>query len=148
MLADTLNTHPHAPSVRGGFATTPFTAAVALSVSCMTSNAWALCRAVLSMLMQAEGGLRAVTGIGDAAVAVADSPDFFAEVSQCLQRQSLRYFVYGPVGMGSLHIRPELICTHQARWCVTNNCSMALQPLPCSMAHLPASMAMAACGKA
>jgi FAD/FMN-containing dehydrogenase len=71
-------------------------------------RAWALRRGALSMLMQAEGGLRAVTGIEDAAVAVADLPGFFAEVSELLQRQSLPFFVYGPVGMGSLHIRPEL----------------------------------------
>ena len=71
-------------------------------------HAWTLRRAALSMLMQAEGGLRAVTGIEDAAVAIADLPDFFAEVSELLRRQSLPFYVYGAVGMGSMHIRPEL----------------------------------------
>jgi FAD/FMN-containing dehydrogenase len=60
------------------------------------------------MLMGAEGGLRALTGIEDAAVSVGDLPMFYREVGELLARDGLAHYAYGPVGMGSLHIRPEL----------------------------------------
>jgi FAD/FMN-containing dehydrogenase len=69
---------------------------------------WALRRAALKMLMEAEGGLRAITGIEDAAVAVKDLPAYYAEVQTILAGAGLAHYVYGPVGMGSLHVRPEL----------------------------------------
>lgn len=68
---------------------------------------WALRRAALKMLMQAEGGLRAFTGIEDAAVSVEDLADYYVEVQTLLAAEGLAHYVYGPVGMGSLHIRPE-----------------------------------------
>jgi len=68
---------------------------------------WALRRAALKMLMQAEGGLRAFTGIEDAAVAVEELAEFYAEVQALLAAEGLAHYAYGPVGMGSLHIRPE-----------------------------------------
>jgi FAD/FMN-containing dehydrogenase len=69
---------------------------------------WALRRASLGMLMGAEGGLQAVTGIEDAAVAPRDLPGFYREVRALLDAEGLEHFAYGPVGMGSLHIRPVL----------------------------------------
>ncbi len=68
---------------------------------------WALRRAALKMLMQAEGGLRAFTGIEDAAVSVAELADYYAQVQALLAAAGLTHYSYGPVGMGSLHVRPE-----------------------------------------
>lgn len=69
---------------------------------------WAVRRAALSMLMEQEGGLSAVTGIEDAAVAVSDLRSFYREVRDTLERSGLSFFVYGPVGMGLVHMRPVL----------------------------------------
>jgi len=60
------------------------------------------------MLMAAGGGFDAVTGIEDAAVTVAELPAYFTEVRALLERFALPFFAYGPVGMGSLHVRPVL----------------------------------------
>ncbi|MCG3143023.1 MAG: hypothetical protein HONDAALG_00329 [Gammaproteobacteria bacterium] len=68
---------------------------------------WGLRRAALKMLMQAEGGLRALTGIEDAAVSVDELADYYAEVQALLAATGLTHYSYGPVGMGSLHVRPE-----------------------------------------
>lgn len=68
---------------------------------------WALRRAALKMLMQAEGGLRAFTGIEDAAVPVDELADYYSEVQALLAARGLAHYAYGPVGMGSLHVRPE-----------------------------------------
>lgn len=68
---------------------------------------WAVRRAALKMLMQREGGLRAFTGIEDAAVSVGELADYYAEVQALLASEGLAHYAYGPVGMGSLHVRPE-----------------------------------------
>ncbi|MGQ0657342.1 MAG: FAD-binding oxidoreductase [Chromatiales bacterium] len=71
-------------------------------------QAWALRRAALSMLMEPDSGLDAVTGIEDAAVSAGDLRAYFGEVQQTLEQFGLPFFVYGPVGMGVLHVRPVL----------------------------------------
>jgi len=75
---------------------------------------WDLRRSVLHMLMEAEGGLKAQTGIEDSAVALTDLAGYYGEVRGLLQRMGLIHYVYGPVGMGSLHIRPVLTLMSRA----------------------------------
>lgn len=77
-------------------------------VDAQVERVWALRRGALSMLSEAEGGLQAVTGIEDSAVAVADLADYYAEVRAFLDARGLEFYVYGPVGMGVLHLRPVL----------------------------------------
>lgn len=71
-------------------------------------RAWSLRRAALGMLMEPGRDSLAVTGIEDVAVASEDLPAFYADVKGLLADLRMPFYIYGPVGMGALHIRPQL----------------------------------------
>lgn len=71
-------------------------------------QAWAVRRAGLGLLMGVPGRRKAVSGIEDSAVAVADLPSYAARVQALMARHGLHCVMYGSAGRGLLHLRPEL----------------------------------------
>ena len=69
---------------------------------------WALRKAGLGLLMGTKGPIKGVAGIEDAAVKVTDLPAYVHAVKYILSRHGTDCVVYGPVGRGTLHLRPEL----------------------------------------
>ncbi len=69
---------------------------------------WSLRKAGLGLLMGMPGPLRAVTGIEDSAVAVADLRSYIRDIKAMLARYQTECVIYGPAGRGCLHLRPEL----------------------------------------
>ncbi len=72
------------------------------------NQVWALRKAGLGMLMGVQGGKKAVTGIEDCAVGVADLATYCADIKRILASYDTDCVVYGPAGRGTLHLRPEL----------------------------------------
>jgi FAD/FMN-containing dehydrogenase/Fe-S oxidoreductase len=71
-------------------------------------RAWDLRRAGLGLLMGMPGPRKAVTGMEDSAVAVADLPAYLSDLLALVRRHGTECAVYGPVSMGTLHLRPLL----------------------------------------
>ncbi len=71
-------------------------------------QAWEVRRAGLGLLMGIRGPRKAVTGMEDSAVAVADLPAYLAELLALVRSHGTECAVYGPVSMGTLHLRPLL----------------------------------------
>ncbi|MCI0666920.1 MAG: FAD-binding protein [Methylococcaceae bacterium] len=69
---------------------------------------WALRKAGLGLLMGMKGPLKAVTGIEDTAVPVAELADYVRAIKTLLRRHETDCVVFGPAGRGVLHLRPEL----------------------------------------
>ncbi len=69
---------------------------------------WDLRRAGLGLLMGMPGPRKAVTGIEDTAVAVADLPDYIGAVQALMRRLGIDCVMYGSVSMGLVHLRPKL----------------------------------------
>jgi len=72
---------------------------------------WSLRKAGLGLLMGMPGPRRAVTGIEDSAVAVADLPSYIRDIKAMLARYQTECVIYGPAGRGCLHLRPLLNLT-------------------------------------
>lgn len=72
---------------------------------------WSLRKAGLGLLMGMPGPLRAITGIEDSAVAVADLPAYIRDIKAMLARYQTECVIYGPAGRGCLHLRPLLNLT-------------------------------------
>jgi len=72
---------------------------------------WSLRKAGLGLLMGMPGSHRAVTGIEDSAVAVADLPAYVRDIKAMLARYQTECVIYGPAGRGCLHFRPLLNLT-------------------------------------
>ncbi|WP_238985461.1 FAD-binding and (Fe-S)-binding domain-containing protein [Nitrosococcus halophilus] len=82
-------------------------------------QAWAVRRAGLGLLMGVAGKLKAVTGIEDTAVAVADLPQYVTQVQALMARYGVDCVIYGSAGRGLLHLRPKLdleLAEDQARF--------------------------------
>ncbi|HYE35184.1 FAD-binding and (Fe-S)-binding domain-containing protein [Methylocaldum sp.] len=71
-------------------------------------RALALRAAGLGLLMGIPGSVKAVTGIEDTAVAVADLPAYAEAVLSIMASHSTDCIVFGPAGWGVLHLRPLL----------------------------------------
>ncbi|QBQ56619.1 FAD-binding oxidoreductase [Nitrosococcus wardiae] len=71
-------------------------------------QAWAVRRAGLGLLMGVAGKRKAVTGIEDTAVAVADLPQYVIQVRTLMARYQVDCVIYGSAGRGLLHLRPKL----------------------------------------
>lgn len=69
---------------------------------------WDLRKAGLGLLMGMKGPVKAVTGIEDTAVPVADLGDYVRAIKALLHRYETDCVVFGPAGRGVLHLRPEL----------------------------------------
>ncbi|WP_051149784.1 FAD-binding and (Fe-S)-binding domain-containing protein [Methylohalobius crimeensis] len=71
-------------------------------------QAWTLRKAGLGLLMGIPGRKKAVTGIEDTAVAVADLPAYVRDMQNLMARHGTECVIYGPVGRGMIHFRPQL----------------------------------------
>jgi FAD/FMN-containing dehydrogenase/Fe-S oxidoreductase len=69
---------------------------------------WALRRAGLGLLMGVESARKPVTGMEDCAVPVAALPAYVSQARELFTAHGLDCVVYGSVGMGLVHLRPEM----------------------------------------
>jgi len=74
----------------------------------LRERALALRAAGLGLLMGMPGPIKAVTGIEDTAVAVAELPAYSEAVLSIMARHGVDCVVFGPAGWGLLHFRPLL----------------------------------------
>ncbi len=74
----------------------------------LRERALALRAAGLGLLMGLPGPVKAVTGIEDTAVAVADLPAYAEAVLSTMARHGVDCVAFGPAGWGLLHFRPLL----------------------------------------
>lgn len=73
-----------------------------------SERVWALRAAGLGLLMGMPSRAKAVTGIEDSAVPVAVLPAYVREIRAMMVRHGIDCVIFGPIGRGVLHLRPEL----------------------------------------